>query len=100
MAASGVKVNPSCIEEFNKIKIGKKYQYVQFKLTDDLKEIEVEKTGAPGGDEDAMFDDFVAQLPPDDCRYAIYDFHYSLDGGAGKRQQLLFVVWYVFYCST
>ena len=92
MAVSGVAVEPTCIEEFNKIKLKKAYQYVQYKVSDDLQQIEVDKCVPAGGDRQANFTNFVDQLPSDDCRYAVYDFHYNM-GDAGEREKLLFIVW-------
>ena len=56
-------------------------------MTDDLTEIIVEKTAAPGSD----YDSFVACLPDDDSRYAVLDFQYTEEGG--KREKVLFVLW-------
>jgi len=89
MAASGVTVQDAVVTEFNNIKIGHKYAYIQLKITDDLKEIEVEKTAVTGS---GKFEDFVSQLPQNDCRYAIYDFCFDT-GKAGQREQLIFIVW-------
>jgi len=89
MAASGVTVQDSVVSEFNNIKIGHKYTFIQMKITDNLKEIEVEKTMDTGA---CSYDEFVQQLPPNDCRYAIYDFHFDT-GKAGMREQLIFIVW-------
>lgn len=89
MAASGVTVQDAVVTEFNNIKIGHKYTYIQMKITDDFKEIEVEKTVESGS---GSYEDFVQQLPRDDCRYAVYDFHFDT-GKAGQREQLIFVVW-------
>ena len=89
MAASGVTVQDAVVTEFNNIKIGHKYSYIQLKLTDDLREIEVEKTVAAGA---GSYEEFVQQLPANDCRYVVYDFHFDT-GKAGSREQLIFVVW-------
>jgi cofilin len=89
MASSGVTVQDGVVTEFNNIKIGHKYQYVQMKLTDDWKEIEVEKTVIAGAE---TFEQFVQQLPPEDCRYICFDFHFDT-GKAGHREQLIFILW-------
>jgi len=89
MASSGVTVQDAVVSEFNNIKIGHKYQYVQMKLTNDWKEIEVEKTVDSGAE---TFSGFVGNLPPNDCRYIVYDFHFDT-GKAGHREQLIFILW-------
>ena len=40
-------VQPECVNVFNEIKIGHKYRYIVYALTDDLREIQVLKTGPP-----------------------------------------------------
>jgi cofilin len=87
MAASGVSVQDEVVNEFNSIKLKHSYRYIQFKLTDDWKEIEVEKTV-----KDSTYAEFIEQLPKNDCRYAVYDFQFDV-GDAGQREQLIFIVW-------
>ena len=40
------------------------------------------------------YDDFLADLPADTCRYAIYDFEYE-KAGEGKRNKICFYAWFV-----
>lgn len=84
---SGVAVADDVVAQFNNIKLGHKYRYIQMKISDDKKIIEMEKTV-----ENATYDEFVQQLPDKICRYAIFDFEYDL-ADSGQRQQLIFVVW-------
>ncbi|SCZ89922.1 BZ3500_MvSof-1268-A1-R1_Chr1-3g01664 [Microbotryum saponariae] len=85
--SSGVAVNAQCVETFTTLKLGKKLKYIVFKLADDNKEITVEKSS-----DSASYDDFVADLPADSCRYAIYDFEYEKPG-EGKRNKICFFAW-------
>lgn len=39
------------------------------------------------------YDDFVAALPENECRYCVYDFQYDAAGDAGIRNKILFYVW-------
>ncbi|KAJ3329496.1 cofilin, partial [Kappamyces sp. JEL0680] len=64
----------------------KSYRFIIFKVTDDFTSIGVEKTSANG-----TYDEFVASLPKDACRYAVYDFEYSTPDG--PRNKLLFYTW-------
>jgi len=89
MALSGVTVTDDVVSEFQQIKIGKKYSYIQMKISDDKKVIEMEKTV-----DTSTYEDFVKQFPDNDCRYAVYDFEYEL-GASGQRNELVFFVWYV-----
>jgi len=84
---SGVAVSDEVVQEYNKIKLGHKYRYIQMKISDDKKMIEMEKTV-----ETAEYEDFVKQLPDKICRYAIFDFDFAL-ADSGQREQLIFVVW-------
>jgi len=47
----------------------------------------VEKTS-----ESHNYDEFVAELPGESCRYAIYDFEYE-KGNDGKRNKIVFISW-------
>jgi len=53
--ASGVSVNPECATAFNDIKLGHKFRYIIYALTEDLRQIRVLKTAPPG----ATFEQFV-----------------------------------------
>ena len=85
--SSGVKVAPECLEAFQTLKLGKKTKYIIYKLSDDLSQIVVAKTS-----DSPSFDDFLAELPAQDCRYAIYDFEFEKEG-EGKRNKIIFFGW-------
>lgn len=38
------------------------------------------------------YEDFIADLPEAECRWAVYDFEFELPG-EGKRNKLVFVQW-------
>ena len=91
--ASGVMVADECVNTYNDLKTGRKYKFIFFKLSANLKEIVVDKTGAPT----ATYDDFMNEikaLPKEDCRYAVFDFEWETAEG-GKRQKIVFYAWYV-----
>lgn len=62
-------------------------KFIIFTLSPDNTEIVVSKTS-----ESTNFDDFVAELPPTECRYAVYDFEYQ-KGDEGTRNKIVFVSW-------
>jgi len=70
------------------LKLGHSLRYILYKISDDLKEIVIDKSGPPT----ATYDEFVAALPDNDCRYAVYDFEYTAEDG-GARNKILFVLW-------
>lgn len=90
--ASGVAVEPDCITTFNDIKLGHKFRYIIYSLTDDLTKIRVLKTAPPA----AVYDDFVEELKAAEtlrqCRYGIFDAQYQLSDGQ-QRSKLVFFLW-------
>ncbi|KAF9282628.1 cofilin [Linnemannia elongata] len=87
MATSGVKVHSSCVDTFLELKLKKTHKYIIYKISDDLETIEVVKTSS---DED--YDNFLKELPSEDCRWAVYDFAFkSADGG--DRNKIVFYSW-------
>lgn len=94
-------MNDDCLLAYQDLKLKKKYKYVVYKLSDNHKSIEVEKAveASSGGDKENTnsaadgddYDSFIAQLPRDDCRYAVYDFEY--DAGEGPRNKICFYAW-------
>ncbi|CDS11885.1 hypothetical protein LRAMOSA04081 [Lichtheimia ramosa] len=85
--SSGVAVNDQCLELYQEFKLRKSYKYIIFKLSDDLKEIVVEKAAETG-----TYDEFLACLPADEPRYAVYDFDYEKPG-EGQRFKITFYSW-------
>lgn len=80
-------MSQDCLEQFQALKLGKKTKYIIYTLSPDNTEIVVSKTS-----ESQSYDDFIAELPPAECRYAIYDFEYE-KGGEGKRNKICFFTW-------
>ncbi|KAI9294423.1 hypothetical protein K502DRAFT_330744 [Neoconidiobolus thromboides FSU 785] len=85
--SSGIAVNPECISLFQDLKLKHKIKYIVYKISDDFKEIVVDKTS-----EDEDYESFVAELPETDCRFAVYDFSYETED-AGKRTKICFYIW-------
>jgi cofilin len=85
--SSGVGVNDEAVSAFQDLKLKKKFRFIIFKMTDDLKEIGVEKAV-----EGADYDAFVHSLPNDQCRYGVFDFQYET-AGEGTRNKILFYTW-------
>ncbi|KAI0693208.1 hypothetical protein BC835DRAFT_1354443 [Cytidiella melzeri] len=86
--ASGVGVNSDCLSAFQELKLGKKHKYIIYSLSPRLDEIVVEKTST-----DSNYETFVGDLPETECRWAVYDFEYEAEAGAGKRNKLIFISW-------
>lgn len=56
-------------------------------MTEIVVDTAVEKTP-----ESADYETFLANLPEDECRWAVYDFEFEKEG-AGKRNKLIFLSW-------
>lgn len=85
--SSGVAVSQECLAQFQELKLGKKIKYIIYTLNQNNTEIVVAKTSTS-----SSYDDFIAELPPAECRYAIYDFEYE-KGDEGKRNKICFFTW-------
>ncbi|ODQ67859.1 cofilin [Nadsonia fulvescens var. elongata DSM 6958] len=88
VSRSGVTVNDEALTAFNELKLGRKTKYIIFALNDSKTEIVVSSTS-----NSESYDDFLADLPENDCRYAIYDFEYETASGEGKRSKIVFYTW-------
>ncbi|KAJ7128213.1 actin depolymerizing factor [Mycena crocata] len=85
--SSGVAVNPDCLEQFQQLKLKKKSKYIIFGLNKDNTEIVVLKTS-----ESQNYEDFIADLPEAECRWAVYDLEFEKEGG-GIRNKIVFYSW-------
>ena len=63
------------------------FSLLLLQISDDWEVIDVHKKGEKG----SSYDDFLEELPEDECRYAIYDYEFEDDGR--KQSKILFVVW-------
>ncbi|TRZ02033.1 hypothetical protein DNTS_024190, partial [Danionella cerebrum] len=100
--ASGVTVEESVVLMFNDMKVRKtpnteeevknRKKAVLFCLSDDKKKIVLEEgKQILVGDEGDPFLKFVKMLPPNDCRYALYDATYATV--ETKKEDLVFIFW-------
>ena len=71
------------------LKLRKKFRYVVYKLNEDNTAIVIEKKVEVC----EKYEDFLADLPDDDCRYAVYDFEFEKSPGEGTRNKICFIVW-------
>ncbi|KAF7729346.1 cofilin [Apophysomyces ossiformis] len=85
--SSGVRANQDCIDSYNDLKLGKKFKYIIYKLSDDNSEIMLDKTAETG-----TYDEFLSNLPDAEPRFAVYDFDYEKPG-EGSRNKITFYSW-------
>jgi cofilin len=67
--------------------MSKSLKYILFKLNNSRTEIVVDKTS-----ESSDYEEFLSNLPADGCKWAVYDFSYTLEDGS-QRSKLCFFSW-------
>ncbi|CAH1785131.1 unnamed protein product [Owenia fusiformis] len=87
--ASGVKVGKDVEKQFDEMKLGHTSSFILMGINNGA--IEVMKN-AKKGEEGTSYEEFVADLPQDDCRYAVYDLGYTLKDGR-EQEKLVFIAW-------
>lgn len=97
-------MNDEVIKVFNEMKVRKSQEEVKkrkkavlFCLSEDKKKIIVEEgkqilQGEIGETVEDPYACFVGLLPPDDCRYGLYDATYETK--ESKKEDLVFIFWY------
>eukprot|EP00752_Nemacystus_decipiens_P017526 g15707.t1 len=87
---SGVTVNDDAVEMFNAFKLHRAphdNRYFVYKIENDS-EIVVDTFG----DKSKTYDDFVACLPPTECRYGVFDLDFTTRDGR-EANKLVFISW-------
>ncbi|KAJ6796464.1 actin-depolymerizing factor-like [Iris pallida] len=87
-ASSGMVVADQCKDTFLELQRKKAHRYVIFKINEKQKEVIVEKTGVAT----ESYDDFLAALRENDCRYAIYDFDFVTQENC-QKSKIFFIAW-------
>jgi cofilin len=65
------------------------FKYILFTLNKEKTEVIVEKTSSA-----PEYDEFLADLPESECRWAVYDFEFHNEEG-NLRNKIIFYSWYV-----
>ena len=88
--ATGVQVSDEVSTAFNKFKLGQepyKLRYFIYEIKD-KKTIVIEKQG----DKSKTYEDFVEELPENDCRYGLIDIEFETDDGR-PTSKIVFISW-------
>ncbi|GLU03636.1 hypothetical protein SLE2022_208250 [Rubroshorea leprosula] len=85
---SGMDVPEHSKDTFFELQRKEVYRYVIFKIDEKKKEVVVEKTGGPA----ESYHDFMAVLPENDCRYAVYDFDFVTSENC-QKSKIFFIAW-------
>ena len=87
---SGVAVAEDCISVFNKVKLRSSgLQWAVFRVEETEGSVLTDATGAAG---DGDYSAFIAALPDNECRYAIYDYEY-VNSEDCVFSKLVFIIW-------
>ncbi|KAK8948272.1 hypothetical protein KSP40_PGU004449 [Platanthera guangdongensis] len=87
-SASGFAVDDDCKLKFLELKTKRSFRFIVFKIEEKALRITVDRLGRP----EESYDDFSASLPPDECRYAVYDFDFVTDENCYKSK-IFFISW-------
>ncbi|KAL6177237.1 hypothetical protein ACLB2K_048763 [Fragaria x ananassa] len=85
-AASGMAVHDDCKLRFLELKAKRSYRFILFKI--EQQQIVVDKLGEPND----SYDDFTSSFPPDECRYAVYDFDFITEENC-QKSKIFFIAW-------
>lgn len=86
---SGIAVHDACVNLFNHIKLRSEYKWASYKLDDAGQAVVPDLLGAP----DSTYAQFLATLPPDQCRFAVFDYAYQNADTGQTSQKLVFILW-------
>ncbi|VAH88707.1 unnamed protein product [Triticum turgidum subsp. durum] len=87
MATEGMNIKEECKRWFTEMKWKKVHRFVVYKIDERTRAVLVDKVGGPG----EGYDELVAALPGDDCRYAVFDFDFvSVDNC--QKSKIFFIL--------
>lgn len=81
-------VHDECKLRFQELKAKRNYRFIVFRIEEKLQQVVVEKLGEPS----ESYDAFSASLPPNECRYAVYDFDFTTNENC-QKSKIFFVAW-------
>ncbi|THU66584.1 hypothetical protein C4D60_Mb05t15680 [Musa balbisiana] len=81
-------VNDECKLKFLELKAKRNFRFIVFKIDEKIQQVTVDKLGRP----DESYDDFTACFPPNECRYAVFDFDFVTDENC-QKSKIFFIAW-------
>ncbi|KAJ3678680.1 hypothetical protein LUZ60_002483 [Juncus effusus] len=87
-SASGFAVHDECKLKFVELKAKRSFRFIVFKIDEKIMQVTVEKLGQP----EETYDDFTANLPANECRYAVYDFDFVTEDNC-QKSKIFFIAW-------
>ncbi|XP_062210540.1 actin-depolymerizing factor 5-like [Phragmites australis] len=88
MATEGMNVKEECQRWFMEMKWKKVHRFVVYKIDERSRAVLVDKVGGPG----EGYEELVAALPGDDCRYAVFDFDFVTVDNC-QKSKIFFIAW-------
>ncbi|GMN57278.1 hypothetical protein TIFTF001_026387 [Ficus carica] len=81
-------VHDDCKLKFLELKAKRTYRFIVFKIEEKQKQVLVEKLGEPT----ESYENFTANLPADECRYAVYDYDFVTEENV-QKSRIIFIAW-------
>lgn len=81
-------MNDECKLKFLELKAKRTYRFIIYKIDEKLKQVIVDIVGEPSKN----YEDFTANLPANECRYAVYDFDFLSEENVPKSR-IFFIAW-------
>ena len=86
---SGIGVAEECLAAFGELKKRRAVKYAVFRVSEGHGAVTLQTLSRGKGD---TYDDFLEELPPADCRFAVYDFEYRNKDDC-VFDKMVFVLW-------
>nr|P30175.1 RecName: Full=Actin-depolymerizing factor; Short=ADF [Lilium longiflorum]CAA78483.1 actin depolymerizing factor [Lilium longiflorum] len=87
-SSSGMAVDDECKLKFMELKAKRNFRFIVFKIEEKVQQVTVERLGQPN----ESYDDFTECLPPNECRYAVFDFDFVTDENC-QKSKIFFISW-------
>ncbi|XP_042964477.1 actin-depolymerizing factor-like isoform X2 [Carya illinoinensis] len=81
-------IHDECKLKFLELKAKRSHRFIVFKIEEKKQQVIVEKVGRP----DETYDDFTASMPPNECRYAVFDFDFITIDNC-QKSKIFFIAW-------
>ncbi|KAF2297802.1 hypothetical protein GH714_003166 [Hevea brasiliensis] len=81
-------IHDECKLKFMELKAKRSYRFIVFKIEESIQKVTIEKLGQP----QQNYDDFIASLPANECRYAVYDFDFTTNENV-QKSKIFFIAW-------
>lgn len=88
VSMAGIAINEDCVNIFMHLKSRSAYKWITFKVDDSGKMVIPEKVGA----KTSNYQEFVAALPSNECRYGVFDYEYT-SAERGSFSKIVFINW-------